>query len=433
MTNENFAQDALRVIGFAYRCLESDWNKIPKLELEQGLIFVGLAGMIDPPREEVKKAVSFCYLAGIRTIIITGDHGLTAKAIAKQIGMATNGTRVILGEELDQLSDEALSNLLNKKPQNKAEFQKLPDYSIIFSRVTPEHKRRIVDLLKNLGEVVAVTGDGVNDAPALKRADLGIAMGITGTEVSKETANMILLDDSFASIVLAVKEGRKIYGNLKKFTWFVFSTNIAELVTVFTAIILNVPAPLTAVLILVVNLGTDILPAIALGVDHAEPDVMEKPPRDQKIRIMNRPFVNHFLYLGILMGAMVIGLYLWKLQSLGWVYGEQLAENDPRYLEAVSFAFALLVMIQLFNAYNARSFTHSVFKLRSLWQLWGANLLSVMLVLLMLYVPFLQETLHTKALSVSDWLVIVGVGLVVIFVEEIRKKLLRFRKPAIAS
>src|SRR5690606_31914479 len=266
--NEGMALEALRVIGFAYRKLaEADLKKERHL-LEHDLVFVGMAGMIDPPREEVKHAVASCHKAGIRTIVITGDHGLTAKAIGQQIGLANEQTKVITGAELNEMTDETLDQVLVSENQQKD----IASTSIIFSRVSPEHKRRIVDRLKLMGEVVAVTGDGVNDAPALKRADLGIAMGITGTEVSKETANMILLDDSFASIVSAVEEGRKIYANLKKFTWFIFSTNIGELVLVFTAILFQIPAPLTAVLILAINVGTDIFPAIALGVDHAEPD-----------------------------------------------------------------------------------------------------------------------------------------------------------------
>lgn len=429
--NEAMAKDALRVIGFAYRGLSSEDQKKEHRLLEHELTFVGLAGMIDPPREEVPHAVALCKKAGIRTIVITGDHGLTAKAIAKQIGIADEKTPVILGKELDEMSDGELDKMLKNEARslslesgNQDSKFKIPD-SLIFSRVSPENKRRIVDRLKQMGEIVAVTGDGVNDAPALKRADLGIAMGITGTEVSKETANMILLDDSFASIVKAVEEGRKIYANLKKFTWFVFSCNFCELFVVFTAIILNIPAPLTAILILAVNVGTDILPAIALGVDHAEPSNMLKPPRSPKLRIMNRSFVMHFVLLGVFMGALIIGLFLWKLGSLGWEYGQQWAANDPLLIEASTFAFVLLVMLQLFNAFNARSFEHSLFRLKPLWQLWGACLVSVALVFLMIIPTFSQALFDTTPLSAQDWLIIVGAGFTVILAEEVRKLIMR--------
>lgn len=400
--NEQMASEALRVIGFGYG----------HQELEKDLIFVGLAGMIDPPREEVFEAVKSCKRAGIRTIIVTGDHGLTAKAIALKIGMADEETPVVTGDELESISDKQLDQLL-----------KISNGSLIFSRVNPEHKRRIVDRLKKMGEIVAVTGDGVNDAPALKRADLGIAMGITGTDVTKETANMILLDDSFASIIVAIKEGRKIYSNLKKFTWFIFSTNIGELLLVFTAIILQIPAPLTAVLILAINVGTDIFPAIALGIDHSEPNTMEKAPRNPNQRIMNKPFILHFLWMGIFIGLAVTFLYVWKLKSLGWAYGQQISAGHPLLLEASTFAFAAMIVFQLFNAFNARSAEHSVFRLRHFWQLWGACALSMGIVLALVYVPALQELFHTTGLSATDWVIIFVSGLGVLIVEEVRKAL----------
>lgn len=423
--NEKMAGEALRMIGFAYAEVKKFSKGMDGKKLEKDLVFVGMAGMIDPAREEVPAAVKLCHKAGIRTIIITGDNGLTAKAIAKQIGIANGDTKIISGAELEKLSDKKLDDLLKKSSSKN-----LQDHSVIFSRVNPEHKRRIVDRLKRKGEVVAVTGDGVNDAPALKRADLGIAMGITGTEVSKETANMILLDDSFASIVTAVREGRKIYHNLRKFTWFIFSCNIGELITVFSAIIFQMPAPLTASLILAIDLGTDILPGVALGVDHAEPDVMSKPPRDQKVRIMNKSFVAHFVYLGVVIGLIVVGMYWWELTNLGWKFGEDLSTNSFIQKKASTLAFSALVVIQLFNAFNARSFTHSVFKLRGLWQLWGATAVSVVLVLAIVYLPFLQNIFRTTALNTQEWMIVVGLGLAILFLEEARKLLFRVVKKA---
>ena len=477
--NDNMANEALRVIAFAYRDMTASDLEKANQELEYGLTYVGLAGMIDPPRAEVAQAVASCQSAGIRIIVITGDHGLTAKAIARQIGIADEETPVILGKELDEMSEAELDVLLSFRPERSIAERflsfrpersvaerflsfrpersvaersgeipslNIPDKarkgfldfarndkktlgmtkgSLIFSRVSPEHKLRIVDRLKLMGEIVAVTGDGVNDAPALKRADLGIAMGIAGTEVSKETANMILLDDSFASIVKAVEEGRKIYANLKKFTWFIFSTNIGELFVVFTAIALQLPAPLTAVLILFINVGTDILPAIALGVDHPEPNIMEQKPRNPKTRIMNRDFVWHFLWIGLLIGAMVIASFVWKLMSLGWQFGEILPDGDHVLLRASTLAFVNLVMLQLFNAFNARSFEHSVFSLRTLWHLRGACAISILMVVAMVYLPFLQKIFHVAPLSATDWLVIVGCGVAIVLVEEARKVMRR--------
>jgi Ca2+-transporting ATPase len=420
--NEGMALEALRVIGFSYRKLdESDLSK-ERHSLENEMVFVGMAGMIDPPRDEVIHAVASCHQAGIRTIVITGDHGLTAKAIALQIGLANEQTKVITGVELNSINDQDLDQILKVGSHQK---DHMASSSIIFSRVSPEHKRRIVDRLKLMGEIVAVTGDGVNDAPALKRADLGIAMGITGTEVSKETANMILLDDSFASIVSAIEEGRKIYSNLKKFTWFIFSTNIGELVLIFSAIAFQLPNPLSAVLILAINVGTDIFPAIALGVDHAEPSGMSKPPRNPKLRIMNRSFILHFSWMGILIGGLVLGLFIWKLQSLGWQYGQMPDKLNPLLIEASSFAFAAIVIFQLYNAFNSRSAEHSIFHLRPLWQLWGACGISVGIVLAMLYIPALQGLFHTTGLSWSDWGIILVTGLVILVVEELRKLMIK--------
>lgn len=447
--NEAMASQALRMIGFAFRSLPASYKVgMSGKTLEKDLVYIGLAGMIDPPRAAVPKAVGLCHKAGIRTIIITGDNGLTAKAIAKQIGIAHEETPIYNGKAIDAMTDKQLDQILKVVPdpsrtvhelsasqsklnQSQSKLsppQQIQRQSLIFSRVNPEHKRRIVDRLKRMGEIVAVTGDGVNDAPALKRADLGIAMGITGTEVSKETANMILLDDSFASIVTAVREGRKIYANLKKFTWFIFSCNIGELVTVFSAIIFQIPAPLTAALILAIDLGTDILPGIALGVDHAEPDVMEKAPRDQKLRIMHKSFVMHFLALGTFIGAIVVGIYFWKLKSLGWSFGDTLTASDPLQQHASSLAFTALVVIQLFNAFNARSFEHSVFSLRSLWPLWGSIVVSVVLVLSILYIPLLQTVFRTTGLSMNDWGIVMAAGLLVLFVEELRKGVMKIGK-----
>jgi len=305
----HMAENALRVLACAYRANNQD-NYETESDVERDLIFIGLVGMIDPPRDEVKDAVKKCHSAGIRTIIITGDYGPTAAAIGRELGMVQgDNLKLLTGTEVEAMNDEELSKILKDKTR-----------ALIFARSLPEQKMRIVSLLQSHGEIVAMTGDGVNDAPALKKADIGVAMGITGTEVSKEAATMILMNDSFASIVTAIEEGRRIYDNLKKFVWFVFSCNIAELFTVFAVIAFNLPIALTAILILCIDLGTDILPAVALGVDNGDPKNMSRPPRNPQEKIMQKPFVMHFLTTGLFIGACVMGAFILTLVNDGWIW-----------------------------------------------------------------------------------------------------------------
>ncbi len=424
--NAAMAKRALRVLGISYREIskkeflaankgDSDFKKE---DIESNMIFLGLAGMIDPPRPEVKDAVTMAHKANIRIFVITGDHGLTAEAIAKQLGIigGKRKHRIITGELLNGISDDKLKKMLAEKNSD-----------IIFARVSPQHKLRIVTQLKKLNEVVAVTGDGVNDAPALKKADIGIAMGITGTDVSTEASNMVLADDSFSTIVTAIKEGRTIYNNLKKFVFYIFSCNIGELITVFAAILLGMPAPLTAILILSIDLGTDVLPAVALGIDPSEPGIMEKKPRDPKERIMNKPFVLRYLYLGLIIGAIVMGVYIWTLYRYGWSWGQPLADDSHTYLKGATMAFATLVIIQMVNVFNARSETNSIFKLGFFSNLWliGAIIISLAVTFMITEIPFLQHYLGTTGLSPDDWGIIVGSSLIVFIVEESRKFFVR--------
>ncbi len=415
----------MRDLGFAYRELTkgevktAQKNETFKSEdIEKGMIFLGLAGMIDPPRAEVKNAVKMAHKANIRIYVITGDHGLTAEAIAKQLGIIKTKRKhkIITGEQLNNLSDDKLKEILADKKLD-----------VIFARVSPEHKLRIVKQLKKLNEVVSVTGDGVNDAPALKKADIGIAMGITGTDVSKEASNMVLADDSFSTIVTAIKEGRTIYDNLKKFVFFIFSCNIGELITVFAAIILSMPAPLTAILILSVDLGTDVLPAVALGIDPSEPGIMEKKPRNPKEKIMNKPFVLRYLYLGTIIGAIVMSVYIWTLYRYGWTWGETLGEESFTYLKGATMAFATLVIIQMVNVFNARSETNSIFKLGFFSNLWlvGAIIISVIITIMIAEIPLLQHYMGTTGLNLEDWSIIIGSSLLVLIVEETRKYFVR--------
>ena len=297
--------------------------------------------------------------------------------------------------------------------------------SLIFARSLPEQKMRVVRLLQEQGEIVAMTGDGVNDAPALKKADIGIAMGITGTEVSKEAATMILMNDSFASIVTAVGEGRRIYENLKKFVWFIFSCNIGELFVIFAAILFDFPLPLTAILILCIDLGTDILPAIALGVDNPEKNLMTRKPRNTKEKLMSREFVTNFLITGCTIGVAVTLAFLYTLFADGWTYGVPESEFDIRHAGTV--AFTSLVMVQLVNAFSARSFTRSIFQINPFSNhfMLVAIFSSLLLVLVMLYVPLFNTLLKTVPLEAFDWLLVLLASLVPLLVVEWQKSIAR--------
>ncbi len=391
---EEMSNKALRVLALAYK--EIPDNIESSKDTESNLVFLSLVGLIDPPRLEVPNAISQAKKAGIKIHIITGDHPLTAKAIASKIGLKIE--QLITGDELNKISEEQLIEILKTKE------------SIIFARVNPEDKLRITNALKQNGEIVAVTGDGVNDAPALKRADIGIAMGITGTDVSKEAANMVLADDSFASIVSAIKEGRKIYENLKKFVFYVFSCNIGELTTVFAAIIFQLPAPLTAVLILAVDIGTDVLPAIAIGVEDSEEGIMEKAPRNPNAKIMTKKFVIHFVVLGLIIGAIVLGVYLFEL-------------NRSDYARASTMAFVMLVMIQMFNAFNCRSLTESVFKMGFFKNkhLMIAVLISTIFAVSVTQFEFFHNYLGTTYLNINEWLLIALASVSILVIEEVRK------------
>jgi len=417
--NERMAKSALRVIAFAFKKIEMK-QKYHADTSETNMVFAGLCGMIDPPRPEVKHAVMMAKKAGIKVYIITGDNGFTAEAIAKQIGLVSqkNNHEIITGKDLENYDQKKLKELFKDSSKD-----------IIFARVSPDDKLKIVSALKALGHIVAVTGDGVNDAPALKRADIGVSMGITGTDVSKEASNMVLADDSFSTIINAIHEGRAIYENMKKFIFYVFSCNIGELVTIFTAIILNIPAPLTAILILAVDIGTDVLPALALGIDAPEKGIMEKKPRDPKAKIMDRAFIARFLYIGLFIGTIVIGSYLWNLLSNGWTWGETLSKDSLIHIKSSTFAFTILVLIQMVNAYNSRSSTQSVFKLGFFSNLYllGAVFISLLTVYLFVEVPFFQHWLHTTDLQWYEWFMIIGSSFSILLVEEMRKLVVRYR------
>lgn len=383
------ASQALRVIAISTK---------PDATLETaqtGMTFLGLAGMIDPPRPEVKNAIAICEQAGIRTVMITGDHPVTAQAVARELGLLKTG-RVVTGTELEAMSDE--------------QFQREVETIDIYARVSPAHKLRVVTALQANDHIVAMTGDGVNDAPSLKKADIGIAMGITGTDVTKEAAAMMLTDDNFASIVAAVEEGRGVFDNIKKYLMYLLSSNIGEIGLMTGATLLGLPLPLTAVQILYVNLATDGLPALALAVDPAEKGLMKRNPRNPRTGIFTRPVVSLMVTGGLWSTLINLGLFVW-------------ATNSGRSIEeAMTMTFVSLVLIQFFKAYNFRSDRNSVF-LKPFANKWlnRAILWEVMLLIVLIYVPFLHDAFDTYYLPLVDWLIVLGLAVTVMPVLELVK------------
>ena len=387
------ASRALRVLGLAQRT-----DAAPETA-EHEMIFLGLVGMIDPPRPEVKAAIHLCEAAGIKPVMITGDHPLTARAIAQDLGMLKHD-RVVTGAELEEIDD--------------ANFARTVESIEVYARVSPAHKLRVVTALQAHGHIVAMTGDGVNDAPALKKADIGVAMGITGTDVSKEAAAMTLTDDNFASIVAAVKEGRAIFDNIKKYLMYLLSSNIGEIGLMTGATLLGVPLPLSAVQILYVNLATDGLPALALAVDPSDPKLMQRKPRNPETGIFTRPVVSLMVVGGLWSTLINLGLFLWALNS---GRGQQ---------EAMTMTFVSLVLIQFFKAYNFRSdresalrrpFANKWLNLAIFWEL--------ALLALIIYAPFLQEPFGTYSLPWIDWVIVVVLAATVAPVLEVTKVLVR--------
>ena len=416
--SNEMSKKALRVIAFAYKEMpKKQKDKYTEAATENNLTFVGFVGMIDPPRKDVTEAIALTKEAGIKTYIVTGDNGFTAEAIARKIGLITSEKyEIITGQDLNKISKQKLLKLLSDKEKE-----------IIFARVSPQHKLKIADAIKELGEIVAVTGDGVNDAPALKRADIGIAMGITGTDVAKEAANMVLADDSFSTIVRAIEEGRTVYSNMKKFIFYIFSCNIGELIIIFAAILAALPAPLTAVLILTVNVGTDILPALALGIEPVDKDIMSQPPRNPKKHMINPRFASRFTYIGIFIAAIVTGVFIWNLYRYGWSFGDTLDTKTIAYMKSTTMAFATLVVIQLFNAYNARSQNKSILSLGFFKNPFMiiAILLSGSLLYGITEIQLFQEYLKTTPLTGTEWAIILVSSSFILMIEETRKLLIR--------
>ena len=417
--NEALAGEALRTLGVAGRWLEEDalaeHTAHPDGRVEQGLVFAGLLGMIDPPRPEAKDAVARAKRAGIRPLMITGDHPRTAAVIARELGITTDD-RVITGSELEQLAPDVL--------------QRTVAAVSVYARVNPEHKLRIVDALRRAGAVVAMTGDGVNDAPALKKADIGVAMGITGTDVSKEAADVVLADDNFASIVAAVEEGRAIFANIRKFLRYLLSSNIGEVMTMFFGVLLAkqiglptkegvVVLPLLATQILWINLVTDGAPALALGVDPADEGLMEQPPRPVGEGVLTPAMWRGIVFIGVIMAIGTLFVLDASLPG-GFVDGS----GDLPYAQTI--AFTTLMLFQVFNVINARSDEQSAFvHLFTNGWLWAALVVSVALQVVVVYVPGLQHAFGTVALSGRDWLFCVAVASSVLWLREASKLLAR--------
>lgn len=389
--NEGMAKNALRVLGLAYRDLKPTERSEEETAVESQLVFVGLTGMIDPPRKEAREAILKCRKAGIKTVMITGDHQTTAEAIARQIGILPQDGLALNGQQLGAMSDDDLDKRIGEV--------------YVYARVSPEHKLRIVKSLQRQGHVVAMTGDGVNDAPAIKAADIGIAMGISGTDVSKEASALVLSDDNFATIVSAIEEGRGIYENIRKFIRYLLASNVGEILTMFLAMLAGLPLPLVPIQILWVNLVTDGLPAMALGVDQAEKDLMQQKPRMAKENIFARRLGWKIISRGILIGLCTLAAFYITLKQGG--------DGSGALMQAQTVAFVTLVMAQLIHVFDCRS-SRSIFHRNPLQNKWlvMAVVSSLLLMLPVLYVEKLQPIFKTVPLGVADWvLVLVFAGI----------------------
>ena len=403
-TNQNMAKQALRVLGLAYKFVEKPYDDLSTNNVERDLIFAGLVGMIDPERSEAKAAVAEAHSAGIRTVMITGDHQVTAQAIAERLGIIEKGQdkRVLTGAELDKLSDDYF-------------IKHVGDYSV-YARVSPEHKVRIVKAWQANDKIVAMTGDGVNDAPSLKQADIGIGMGITGTEVSKGASDMVLADDNFATIVEAVKQGRKVFSNIQKAILYLMSCNVGEVLTVFMMTMLgwDILAP---VQLLWINLVTDTLPAIALGVEPVEDGIMKRKPRGKKSNFFSGGVASSIIYQGILEGALVLGAY-----QVGLHVGPHVGNSTLQHGDALTMAFLTLGLIQLFHAINSKYIHKSIFNKHTFSNKWfNWAIIIAALIMSAIELPFMTKFFDVTELDGAQWLVVLIAGICMILIVEIVK------------
>ena len=421
--NRKYAALGLRSIATAYREIPQAADKEKQLDgltietAETKLTFVGLAIMSDPPRPEIYAAIKKCHNASIKIIMVTGDSSLTAKSIAVKIGLTSDKARVVTGTELDAMS--------------KADLKQALAGEIIFARVAPEQKYKIVSTLQEMGEIVASTGDGVNDAPALKKADIGVAMGVTGTDVAKDAADMILTDDNFASIVAAIEEGRTVYSNIQKFLIYILNSNLPEAVP--SALFLfsrgAIPLPLTVMQILTVDLGTDMMPALGLGSEKAEPGIMDKPPRARNAHLMSRTVLwKAFAWYGLIASIISSGAYFFVNHLDGWpTHG--LATSGSTYVMATTMTLAAIIFCQIAAAMNCRTENASVFKVGLFANrlVWFGIIFEIFLLALLSYTPFLQELFHTGPLALTDWIFLAIIPIPLFLIEEGRKWLNRRR------
>ena len=420
--NEVYSKQGLRTLAFSYRVVD-DNDPLAHQSLgdctietaEKHMVFIGLAMMSDPPRPEIFEAVKNCRRANIRIIMVTGDSPVTAKSIATRIGITSDKVRVISGDELDKMSDQ--------------ELQEAVKHEVIFARVAPEHKFRIVSMCQKNGEVVASTGDGVNDAPALKRADIGIAMGVTGTDVAKDAADMILTDDNFASIVSAIEEGRTVYSNLQKFLLYILTSNVPEAAPSVIFLLTRglVPLPLTVMQILTVDLGTDLLPALGLGTEKAEPGIMDQPPRPLDSHLLNRSIIwKAFGWYGLIASVISTCAYFFVNHVNGWP-NVPLAPSGQVYAEATTITLGAIVFSQIASAMNCRTQISSVFSigLFSNHRILLGIVVEIGLIALLMYVPFLQGAFNTGPLNVSEWIFLFCIPVPIFLIEEFRKLIVR--------
>lgn len=402
--NTKFARSALRVLSMAYKT----WTHVPEHPtfdlVENDMIFVGLVGMIDPARPEVKESIKLCKAAGIETVMITGDYKETAYAIAKDLGMVESESQAMMGEELDKYSDEELREVVKKTK--------------VYARVSPEHKVKIVTALKENGQITSMTGDGVNDALALKKADIGVAMGITGTDVAKNTAEVILTDDNFATIVNAVEEGRIIFSNIKKFVFFLLSCNIGEILLVFVSILIGWEVPLVPIQLLWLNLVTDSFPAMALGVENAEPGIMNHPPRDTKEPILDKGMLGGIAFQAVAISFASLISYYWAARMYGIGSG---------LVHVRSVVFTTLITAELLRAFSSRSQVYTLFKIGFFTniRMIQAVFVSFALTVMVLYVPMFNEIFDVMPLSMHDWEVVLAFSFIPMIVGELYKDLFK--------
>ncbi len=414
-----------RVLSFAYKEMESGQSGSTReaqeigdasaLQIESDMVFAGLVGLEDPPRPEVSKAIAKCSEAGIRVIMITGDGSRTAVAIAREIGLVRGEPVVIEGHEFAALNDSELR-------------KKLMGREVIFARMTPKHKMRVVSILKEEGDIVAVTGDGVNDAPALKKADIGIAMGISGTDVAKEASDMILLDDNFTTIVNAVEEGRAVFENIRKFITYIFASNIPEAVPYLSYILLKIPLPLTIIQILAVDLGTDMLPALALGAEKPTPGLMKKPPRSTKERLLSIPVIlRAYLFLGPIEAVACMFGFFWVLYAGGWTWSTFIAPDAVLYMQATTACLTAIVVAQMANVFACRSSNEPLLTLGFFTNrlIFAGIAFELLLQMFIVYHPLGNKIFATRPIPFNTWAVLIPFALFLLFFDELRKLFLK--------